>query len=85
MLHDPVEKPQHYSMGKIQVLDFILDQKMGYLAGNVTKYLCRYRFKGEPVQDLKKAKFYLERLIKETETENGNIKFGSCNCSRLGL
>lgn len=70
-MDDPVAHPKHYCVGKIEVLDFILDQQLPYLPGNIVKYLCRYRWKGKPVQDLKKARFYLDRLIKETEREEG--------------
>lgn len=71
MTDDPVAHPKHYTMGRIEVLDFILDQQLPYLPGNIVKYLCRYRWKGKPVQDLKKARFYLDRLIRETEREEG--------------
>lgn len=62
---DMINRPPHYNMGKIEVTDFIVDQKMGFLAGNVVKYIARYRHKGSPVEDLKKARWYLDRLIKE--------------------
>ena len=62
---DIVNHPPHYTTGKIEVLDFIIDQKFGYLDGNVIKYLCRYKHKGSPVEDLQKARFYLDRLIVE--------------------
>ena len=62
--HDPVTHPAHYTTGKIEVLDFIEDQQFGYLDGQVIKYLSRYRHKGKPLEDLLKAKFYLERLIR---------------------
>ena len=68
-MSDPVSHPPHYTQGKIEVLDFILDQEFGYLAGNVVKYLSRYRHKGKPVEDLRKAEFYLKRLI---EREGAN-------------
>lgn len=61
---DMVNHPQHYLKGKIEVLDFILDQKFGYLDGQVIKYICRYRHKGKPLEDLRKASFYLNRLIR---------------------
>jgi hypothetical protein len=70
-MEDPVSHPSHYTQGRIEVLDFILDQRLPYLAGNIVKYLCRYRWKGKPVEDLKKARFYLDRLIEETEREEG--------------
>jgi hypothetical protein len=64
---DPVNHPPHYTKGSIEVLDFILDQEFGYLAGQVIKYLCRYRYKGKPVEDLQKAEFYLKKLIRQLE------------------
>jgi len=64
---DMVNLPPHYMQGKIDVVDFIIDQKMDYCLGNAVKYLARYRFKGTPVEDLKKARFYLDRLIEQEE------------------
>ncbi len=75
-MHDPVNKPKHYSQGKIQPLD-IMDDKFsheeftGYLKGNIFKYLLRYKLKNG-VEDLKKAEFYLKRLI--TKEENHEKK-----------
>ena len=66
MKHDAVHHPQQYTRGKIEVLDFILDQDFPYLAGQVVKYVSRYRYKGTPQQDLRKARFYLDRLIERT-------------------
>ena len=65
---DDVNHPTYYTQGNIEVLDFILDQKMGYMEGNIIKYICRYRFKGG-VEDLKKARFYLEKLISQKENK----------------
>lgn len=62
--HDPVNHPSHYTQGNIEVIDFIEDQDFGYLDGQVIKYVSRYRHKGNPVEDLEKAAFYLARLIK---------------------
>jgi hypothetical protein len=62
-INDPVNHPSHYTQGKIEVLDFILDQDFGYLSGQIIKYVSRYRHKGRPIEDLKKARFYLNRLI----------------------
>ena len=64
--HDTVNHPSHYTQGKIEVLDFILDQDLPYLPGQVIKYICRYRYKNG-VEDLRKAEFYLKRLIRELE------------------
>jgi len=69
--HDPVKKPKHYTQGEIEVIDFVLDQKFDYCEGNVVKYLCRYKYKGKPLEDLMKARTYLDRLI---EREIAKVK-----------
>ena len=55
--------PNHYKQGNIETIEYILDQKMNYLEGNVVKYISRYKNKNG-LEDLHKAKWYLERLIK---------------------
>ena len=61
--------PPHYQQGKIEVIDFILDQKMSYLIASATKYLCRYPHKhkaGEGrLDDLRKARWFIEKQIEE--------------------
>jgi hypothetical protein len=71
---DPVNKPQHYRVGEVEAIDYI-NQQLGsgvkdYLLGNVHKYLHRHRFKGQAVEDLRKARWYLEKLIFE-EVQGG--------------
>jgi hypothetical protein len=63
--------PSHYKQGKIEVIDFIVDQKMDYLTASVQKYLARWRFK-DGVCDLKKAKWFLDKLIEQEERSNGS-------------
>lgn len=41
----------------------------GYCKGNILKYLWRYRYKGKPLEDLKKAQWYLQRLIDTLEKD----------------
>ena len=70
--HDNVNSPAHYKYGKKETIDVIQDcmtddEYHGYLKGNVLKYVSRYKFKGEPLQDLEKAQWYLNRLIKEVK------------------
>ena len=60
--------PTHYRQGKIEVIDFILDQKMDYLTASVQKYLSRWRFK-DGICDLRKARWFLDKLI-EQQVEN---------------
>lgn len=67
--YDTVECPRHYNSGSIECIDSIKesldpDGFKGYLKGNVQKYLWRYKQKNG-VEDLRKAKWYLDRLIKE--------------------
>lgn len=63
---DIMNYPAYYTQGKIEVLDFIEDQKLDYHEGNIIKYICRYKYKNG-LEDLKKARFYLDRLIKNKE------------------
>tara|TARA_R100001015_G_C4512121_1_gene83499 strand:+ start:251 stop:451 length:201 start_codon:yes stop_codon:yes gene_type:complete len=58
--------PKHYKQGSIEVIDFILDQKMNYLEGNIIKYVSRYKLKNG-IEDLKKALWYLNKLIGEKQ------------------
>ena len=69
---DPINTPPGYTRGKIEVRDFITDQKLDFNTGNVIKYLCRAGFKpGVPkIDDLKKAQNYLNYLIEMEEKEN---------------
>ena len=66
--HHPVTKPQHYNKGGIEAIDYI-KQQLGpgfgdYCAGNVMKYLHRFKYKNG-VEDLKKAQVYLNWLIED--------------------
>ena len=53
----------HYSKLAIQPVTYINNNRLSYLQGNVIKYTTRYKDKGTPIQDLKKAKHYIEMLI----------------------
>ena len=60
---DPIN-PAHYKDGKIEVIDFIEDKGFGYNLGNVIKYVSRAGKKSDNIiEDLDKAKWYLEREI----------------------
>lgn len=73
---EAVKHPSHYNQGNIEVIDYLEDQLSedefyGFCIGNVLKYVSRAKHKREtPLEDLKKSKFYLERIIKKLE--NGN-------------
>lgn len=69
---DLINNPPHYGDGSIECIDYMKDNMdtmmfLGYLEGNTKKYLHRYRYKGKPVEDLKKARWYLDKLIEEME------------------
>ena len=72
MIYDPVEKPEHYNQG-VEVIDVIEDYKLNYHLGNVIKYIYRAKFKGKELEDLKKAKWYLDREI-ERKLNDNNIQ-----------
>jgi len=64
---DLVNSPAHYTYGGIETIDFIKakltdEEFAGYLKGSVIKYLTRADLKGNPAQDLAKAKWYMDRL-----------------------
>ena len=67
MLSDEIS-PKHYSQFKIEPFDFIHENGLGFAEGNVIKYVCRWREKNG-VQDLEKAKQYIEMLIKGENDE----------------
>tara|TARA_B100001079_G_scaffold186336_1_gene160495 strand:- start:215 stop:442 length:228 start_codon:yes stop_codon:yes gene_type:complete len=56
--------PDYYKRGNIEVTDFILDQSMSFLEGNIVKYLVRHKEKSG-INDLRKARWYLDKLIEE--------------------
>ena len=71
ILNDPVNHPSHYTQGKIEVADFIADQKLNFDRGNAVKYLCRAGVKDpeKEIQDLEKAIWYIKHEIKTLKGE----------------
>lgn len=71
--NEMVNHPQHYTAGKIEVIDIMEDQLnpeeyRGYIKGQVMKYITREKYKNG-LEDLKKAAWYLNRLIAKLERE----------------
>lgn len=60
---DPVNHPAHYKVGGIETIDFIEAKSLGYNLGNVVKYVTRSDHKDNRLQDLEKARWYLDREI----------------------
>jgi hypothetical protein len=73
MKDEKINQPSHYAGTQIETIKYIEDKLSvsgfeGYCVGNIIKYVSRYRFKGG-IDDLKKAAWYLKRLIKTMEKQ----------------
>lgn len=77
--HDAVNHPRHYTQGGVECIDAIqaaVNNLVGpeaWLTGSVIKYLWRWRLKNG-LEDLQKAKFYLDRLINLVDNEETKRK-----------
>ena len=67
-----IQNPAHYTGGKTEAIDIIEDAishassvESGFLQGQVLKYMLRMWLKNNPLEDAKKAQWYLTRLIKQ--------------------
>jgi hypothetical protein len=63
MTYDNVNHPPHYKTGGIETIDFIEAKSLSYNLGNVVKYITRADYKGNKLEDLKKAQWYLNREV----------------------
>ena len=66
-----VNSPPHYNQGGVECIDAI-QAALGpnfkyYLQGNIIKYLWRFDYKGKPLEDVEKAKWYLNKLSDEVK------------------
>jgi Protein of unknwon function (DUF3310) len=61
--HDPVNHPRHYTSHKSGVECITITEHMSFLIGNAVKYLWRADEKGSPIEDLEKARWYIDREI----------------------
>lgn len=61
----------HYKQMSIQPAEFIIKNDLGFCEGNVVKYVSRWRDKGG-VEDLKKARHYINMLIEENDLNKGD-------------
>ena len=62
-----ITKPPHYTFSDIEPIDAIEAWELGYHRGNAVKYIARAGRKGDELEDLMKARWYLEREIKRLE------------------
>ena len=70
---DNVNPPSHHTKGGIECIDAIeasmtREAFLGYLKGNVQKYVFKYESESKPAEDLKKAQWYLNKLISKLES-----------------
>ena len=68
-MSDPVSRPEHYVKNSVVVGDRVYEpidlcEMLDFTLGNAVKYLIRHRDKGRPAQDLAKARWYLERILR---------------------
>jgi hypothetical protein len=67
-MSDPINSPAHYTQYPVEVI--VLTEHMNFCRGNAVKYICRAGFKTEdPLEDLKKARWYIDREIARLEKE----------------
>lgn len=67
-MNDPVNNPDHYTQGDIECFDAIRASQGGpaavnFALGNTMKYIWRHKLKENPIQDLEKAQWYLNKAI----------------------
>lgn len=74
---DNVNNPAHYKDGGVETIDFIEAKGLGFNLGNVVKYVSRAGKKGNKLEDLKKAQWYLARAIENEQ----KAKPGSWICA----
>jgi hypothetical protein len=65
---EAVNHPSHYQSGGLEAIDVIEAFGLGFCLGNTAKYILRAGRKGDAVEDLKKARWYLDREISNRET-----------------
>jgi hypothetical protein len=77
-INDPVNHPNHYTNNTIECIDVILDVckhipgDEAALVANAIKYLWRYQHKGKPLEDVKKAQWYINKLAKVMESKQND-------------
>lgn len=72
MPKDVVNSPQHYTHGQYEVIDVIEDWDLNFRLANAVKYIARHKHKGKPLEDLKKAAWYLQREIDKWSSPSKN-------------
>ena len=76
---DSVNSPPHYQNGTMETIEIMENQMsverfLGYLEGSIIKYISRYEYKKNPIEDLKKAEWFLRKLIEKRTQHNAAIE-----------
>lgn len=77
-MFNSVDKPEHYNVGSIETIDYIVDvlgeyDAIHYCHGNLIKYTgSRLWHKNNPIEDAKKARWYLDKMIELMEKTKGH-------------
>lgn len=76
MVADVINHPDHYTDGKIEVIDFIEDKQLNFNRGNVIKYVSRAGKKSpeKEIEDLEKALWYIKREIRRIARKKGSAR-----------
>ena len=64
-MSDKIDSPSHYTQLPVECID--VAEHFNYCLGNALKYIWRADYKGNPLEDLKKARWYIDREIKSRE------------------
>ena len=67
-MEEQVNHPSHYNRG-IEPIDIIECWRLNFSLGNVIKYVLRSPYKGREIEDLEKARWYIDREIKRLKDE----------------
>lgn len=86
---DNVSHPAHYNVGKIEVIDAIEAWELNFSLGNAVKYIARADHKGKPIEDLEKARWYIEREIERRKNDEADatlfrFRGDECKLIRIG-
>jgi hypothetical protein len=68
---DMIDHPPHYNQARVECIDIIEDLGLNFNLGNAFKYIWRSNMKGSTTEDLKKARWYLDREIRHREGGDG--------------
>lgn len=76
---DMVNQPPHYKVGGVETIDYLAaklspEEFAGFCKGNALKYISRAGHKGDAAEDMRKAVWYLERLLRQGATQKAQPK-----------